>query len=251
MGGISGSKSSQSSSTAISPFQKKYLKDIYDQAQAQSRVPIQQYGGQTVAGIDPATADYQTAALDYAQGGNAGFNQAAGYNSDVLAGKYLTPESNPYLRQTYDVAAGALSDNYRRAILPTIASRFARAGQAQSAQFAGAQNYADQSLARGLSELGTGIYGQAYADERGRQEAARAFAPTIAAEQQQRLDTARSVGEQRQAYQQQLLDDLKARFEFAQDEPALRLSRFANILGNPVTVSRGSGKSQSFGISIA
>src|SRR6185295_8748952 len=122
----------------------------------------------------------------------------------------------------------------QNAVLPAINSRFALAGQAGSGNYAGAFAQANNGLSRSLGELGNSIYGGNFQAERDRQQSA---APILAANQMDRLGLQQSVGQQRQQYQQSLLDDLIASFDFAQNEPAQRLSRYAGLLGNPITLS--------------
>ncbi len=243
MGGAGGGQSSSKSSTSVPKFQRKYLTDLYQRGQDEvANQPLEFYGGPTVASQDPATLDYYGRALDYSQNGNAALNQAGAYNSDVLSGKYLAPESNPYLRGTYDEAARAVTDNYQNAVLPAITSRFARSGNSLSGQFLGAGNRATQALGNSLGDLATNIYGGAYDAERGRQDSARGFSATLADDQANRIGLQGQVGEQKQAYAQSLIDELIARFDFAQNEPAQRLSRYAGLLGNPITLSNSSSK---------
>lgn len=239
-----GGQSSNKASTSVPKFQKKYLEDLYQRGQTEvANNPMEMYGGPMVAAQDPATLGYYDRALDYSQNGNAALNEAGGYNSDVLQGKYLSPESNPYLRGTYDQAARAVTENYRDSVLPAVTSRFARAGMAGGGGFIGARAQADQSLARSLGDVATNIYGGAYDAERGRMDSARSFAPTLADDEANRIGLAGDVGQQKQAYQQSLIDELISRFDFAQNEPAQRLSRYANLLGNPITLSNSSSKS--------
>jgi hypothetical protein len=238
-----GGQTQQQSKSYVNPAQQKYLKDLYGQAQSQvANQPTQYYPGQTVADQDPATLAYQQNALQYASQGNANLNQAGQYNSDVLSGQYLDPSSNPYLRSTFDTASRAVTDNYRDAVLPALQSRFALAGQGASGNFAGAYGRANQALGTSLSDLGSSIYGGNYQAERGRQESARSFAPTLAADQMDRLGLQQGVGQQRQQYQQSLIDDLIARFDFKQNEPAQRLSRYATLLGSPTVLNNSSSK---------
>lgn len=231
-----GGSSKSSGSTSIPSWQAKYLKDLYGRAQSDvANNPVEYYPGQTVAAQDPATLGYEQNALSYAADGGP----TSSYLNDVVGGKYLDPASNPYLRSTYDLASKAVTDNYRDAVLPAINSRFALAGQSGSGNFAGAFARSNDALGGSLRDLGTQIYGGAYEAERGRQQQA---APLLAADRMNRLDLQRGVGAEREAYQQSLLDDLIARFDFAQNEPAQRLSRYASLLGNPITLSKSSSK---------
>src|SRR4030095_4091421 len=77
------------------------------------------------------------------------------------SGYYLN--SNPYLDQMYNTAAGALSRQYQTATAPRTASSFEGAGRygSPSAQNAVSQN--EQNLGSSLGGLAGNIYGQNYA----------------------------------------------------------------------------------------
>lgn len=251
MGGASGSRQDSSSSTNVPRWQRRHLQDLYGRAQGVSQVPLEYYPGETVAGFDPATLEAQDMALSRAREGNPALNAAQDYTTASIQGQYLDPNSNPYLRQTYDQAAEAVGDQFNRITLPGIESRFARAGQSNSGQLLGARRIATEALGDTLGGLATSIYGGAYDAERGRQDAASRFAPTLAAEDYRNIDAIGGVGAQREDQQQRLLDDLIARFDFAQNEPGLRLSRYAQLLGNPITLSQSSSRGRQFGFNIS
>lgn len=86
------------------------------------------------------------------------------------SGYYLN--SNPYLDQMYNTAAGALTRQYQTATAPRTASSFEGAGRygSPSAQNAVSQN--EQNLGSSLGGLAGNIYGQNYAQERGLQNQA-------------------------------------------------------------------------------
>lgn len=242
------SKSDGGSSQTIDPTQLKFLRRGWKQARGQILdQPLEYYPGQTVAGQDPATLEAYDTALARARGGNATMNLGESYTQDVLGGKYLSPESNPYLRDTYDLAARAVTDNYRDSVLPMLESRFGSAGQSRSAGYMGARSRADQALGRSLGDLGTQIYGGAYENERGRMESARAAGQMYADEDVRNINAISAVGAQRTAYQQSLLDDLLARFNFRRDEPFMRIGRYAGIIGSPTTTGSAKNDSMSIG----
>ena len=80
--------------------------------------------------------------------------------------------ANPYLDATYRRAAEQLTDVYGSQTLPNIQAQFSRAGRTGSPAYASSLDLASRGLERGLSDLGTGIYGEAYAQERANQLAA-------------------------------------------------------------------------------
>lgn len=106
-------------------------------------------------------------------------NQAGGQNMlNTIRGDYLSPDSNPYLQATYDKAARGVTDQYNYSTMPQLSRAF---GNQQafggSSAFGEAFGKANQGLATGLADLGTGIFGGNYQSERGRQFSAAGAAP--------------------------------------------------------------------------
>lgn len=83
----------------------------------------------------------------------------------TIQGDYLNPETNPYLKQTYDLAAAQLT--------PGIESYYAKFGR----QGSGA---AGNALGNAYASLGNQIYGGNYQQERSRQNAGILAAPGFA-----------------------------------------------------------------------
>lgn len=83
---------------------------------------------------------------------------------DTIGGKYLDPNTNPYLDQTYRHAAGLVNAN--------VASTFENANRYGSGAHQGV-------LQEGLNNLATNIYGGNYQQERTRQQAASTAAPAF------------------------------------------------------------------------
>ena len=89
------------------------------------------------------------------------------------AGQFLSPETNPWLEQTYQAAADPLVRSYQEQILPALRSQFTMSGHGAGGP--GEQFEAEDAasgLTRSLSNLSAGIYGPAYQMERQLQEQA-------------------------------------------------------------------------------
>ena len=256
LGGGSDSSSKQSSSSGVDPLQQEFRKRLYYGALGQvsgldiEGQPGQFYGGKLQYYPDSTVAnrsDLQNYSddLEYSllQGGDPNFNLSKDYNYRTLSGQYLDPNSNPYLRGTYDNAAKAVTDNFNRTVQPNIASRFARSGQSLSSGLLAAQNRSQDALGDDLRRLATDVYGENYRFERGRQDAARDYSRNFVDQQYQGIDRIRQAGERRQGFNQQVLDDMVRRFEFDRDEPFTRLARYSNLIGQPVLTSTSSGRS--------
>lgn len=89
--------------------------------------------------------------------------------TDTLNGKYLSPDSNPYIKQTYDAAAKGLVDNYGTATAPATNAAALQVGAMGGSGFQQKQMMDRYGLGRNLGELGSSMYGDNYQQERGRQ----------------------------------------------------------------------------------
>lgn len=114
-------------------------------------------------------------AANRAAGLKASVGQEGRYISDTLGGKYLNPQSNPYLKATYDKAS--------RSVISNNDSLFASGGRFNSGA-------AQRALATGLGDMATDLYGQNYQMERGRME----NAAQMAAAQSGRQDAMTQFG---------------------------------------------------------
>ena len=131
---------------------------------------LQPYEGQFTAPMSP----YEQYALDqygnFASGG-AGTGPSAGYYGDVLGGRYLNFESNPWLQEIR--SSGEQQKAYQDSdALRRIGSSMAAGGMALSGARAGAErDYLGQSNANFNRTMGD-IFNQSYMSERALQDAA-------------------------------------------------------------------------------
>ncbi len=89
---------------------------------------------------------------------------------NTMQGDYLN--ANPYLDQTYDRAASAMTRNWNESVLPGVNSTFSLSGRTGAGAHQAAVDQQADQLGRQLSGLGTEIYGQNYQQERERQQQA-------------------------------------------------------------------------------
>lgn len=129
---------------------------------------------------------------------------------DTLSGKYLNPDSNPYLAKTYDRAARGVTQQYRDAVAPSRAAEAARAGAFGGTAHANAELMDEYSLNRQLSDLANSIYGENYARERDRQLAIEQFMPTLMGFGEQRrlnrIDRLKALGADERQLRQAMAD---------------------------------------------
>jgi hypothetical protein len=131
------------------------------------------------SGLDAAKSIFQS---NQANPAATTLNDAGMTNlTNTINGQFLDPATNPYLKATYDKAARSVQDTYNYTTMPQLSRAF---GNQQA--FGGSSAYgeafgkANQGLATGLSDLATGIYGQNYQAERGRQFTGALGAPEYA-----------------------------------------------------------------------
>lgn len=155
LGGLGGSSTKTATQTQglppwLMPYYTGAAKDAQGLYQDASFTPASgatMQGAQELIGFDPAAS----------QG-------AQGLAQRTLAGDYLSPDSNPWLKQTFDTGADAIQAR--------LGSQFGGAGRFNSGAMAGASGQA-------LADLAGDIYGGNYQAERGRQMQAAGMAPGL------------------------------------------------------------------------
>lgn len=97
-------------------------------------------------------------------GQNAGAARARAL--DTIQGKYLSPESNPYLGATYDAAANRAAKAYRFGTAPGVDAQFARAGSFGGSAHQQTKDMANFDFGQSLTDLANQMYGENYSRER-------------------------------------------------------------------------------------
>lgn len=199
--------------------------------------PYQAYPYETVA---PFTAD-QLSAMDMVRNQatsaqNPLYGASQQQTMDTMAGNYLNPATNPYLQQTYDTAANRVADSFARGTAAQTDARFARANAFGGSAWNEAQQANQTALGDSLAGLAANIYGNNYAQERGRQQAASQFAPALAgnisAQGYRDAEALLNTGGMQQGLGQQYLTDDASRFQQAQQYPYNQLGVFGSMF-NP------------------
>ena len=96
-------------------------------------------------------------------------NDAINQTQATINGQYLDPNSNPWLRGTFDNASNAVTRAFSNTTAPTTDAMFAGAGRFGSGARFNAVSQNEQNLGQTLSGLANDIYGGNYQQERNRQ----------------------------------------------------------------------------------
>lgn len=120
-------------------------------------------------------------------GPNPLIQQGQNEMSRTIGGSYLSPFSNPYLMDTYNQAAKAVSDSYLSTTQPKTDFMFGRTGNAFGDNSGYQETVARNQFGFGqnLNNLATDIFGANYQKERERQFGAANAAPTFAGQSTQ------------------------------------------------------------------
>lgn len=101
-------------------------------------------------------------------------DQGAGMLNSTLAGNYLDPSTNPWLKKTFDEANQALGNQYNQITAPSTLAAGQQAsgggpGVGANSTYDQLASTNEQNLAQAQGNLATNIYGGNYANERANQ----------------------------------------------------------------------------------
>lgn len=217
----------------LQPYAPLYAQMGFDLSQ----MPFNPYPYETVA---PFTQDQQSAMDAVRQRATAGspvVNAAQEQMMNTIQGDYLNPQTNPYLQQTYDLAADRMGDAFSRGTAAQTDANFARAGAFGGSAWQEAQEGNQRAFGDALGTLGANLFGNNYAQERNRQQQASQFAPNLAAQDYRDAEALLNIGGMQQGLGQQYLTDDFSRFQQAQQYPYQQFQTFGQMF-NPALGSQ-------------
>ena len=200
-----------------SEFIRPYFQQAIDYGQDlfESQTP-QFFPKATYTGFAPQTETALQLAQARAIQGNPLLGSAQGEVNKILQGDYLSPTSNPFLKNV----ANQVADN----VTSQVQSQFTRAGRLGS----GANQ---EILARELADAQNRLFSDNFAAERQRQFDAVQLAPQLAREDYSDIAQLGQVGQVREDMEMAKLQDAIARFDFEQQRPFLKLREYLGTIG--------------------
>ena len=231
-----GSKSSGSEEQVVksepwSQAQKRGLNRGWNAAAGILDTPTSYFPGSTVAGMSDPTMQALSRLESMGLGSNANLDAARAQNMATINGDFLG--KNPYLDQAIQTAQRPTIQAYQTATAPQTDSAFARAGRFGGGAHGNAAGQDRERLARALSDTASNISYADYGAERGRMQGAIGMAPGLEQATYMGPQMALQAGQMRDAQSQRQLSDEVARYQYGQDEPYMRLSRYMPlIMGN-------------------
>lgn len=149
---MSKKKKTTSSTEPYSSEYKPWVYDIKDQVWTNLDTPAEAYTGDLTYGL----TDEQKQAIQ-----SASNNLNNDELNNMADGKYLDPESNPYLQKTYDIAAGNLKEQFGN-MQDQINGQFSTKGVYNSNARRNALTDGAEQIQDKLTDFATQLYGNAY-----------------------------------------------------------------------------------------
>jgi hypothetical protein len=238
MGGIfggGGGESQQRTTTTtneLDPMLKPYVefglgeaRRLYE-SQGPSYFPGQTYVSPTATTLSALQSGEQRAAA-----GSPLLRAAQAENLANVQGQYLG--GNPFFQGAFNPAAKAAQQSYYDAI-QNVASKASSAGRYGSGAYGQLTDRATGTFANALTDVAGKLAYQNYADERGRQAAATAAAPSMAEADYGDIQRLLAIGQGREGYAQTALQDQINRYNYEQNLPQAKLQSFlSGVYGAP------------------
>ena len=245
-GGGGGNPQQSKTTTGIDPAVLPFVTDILQRGQSLYSQPGPAYfPGQTYVGPSGQTTSALSSAEQIARGGNPLVSGALQQQQDVIGGQYL--QNNPYFNQALAGASQGATQTYNDAIKAAQggASMAGRYGSGASADI---QNRAAGTLANTLANKYGELAYSNYAGERGMQNQAAQYAPTLSQARYQDANQLLNLGQIGEGYQEKALQGDISRYNYEQNLPYQQLQNYANLIkGTPMgqvstTNTTGGGK---------
>ena len=228
MAGGGGSQQSARIDPTIQPYVEYGLGEarrLYEQG-APSYFP-----GQTYVGPGQYTQQAMDLAAQRATQGSPLQRAALGQQQATVEGQYLG--GNPFFQGAFQSATRGAEQSYLDAIARTR-SQASSLGRTGSGAMGEQEGRAESALARSLSDTAGSLAYQNYAAERGRQEAAAAAAPQLAASEYGDIQRLANVGAMGEDYAQRALAADIQRYNYGQQAPFAQLQSFlSGVYGAP------------------
>ena len=210
-----------------------YYTNMFSQAQgAANQVSTQPYGGDFVAPADPWQVQGQNARY----GAAMGLPDSAGQGliqmgQDTLAGKYMSPESNPWLSGAVSAAQRPVTQNYQENTVGGINDAARKSGAFGGVRRDVVQNQAFRDYNKTIGDIGTNMFMANYAGERTNQMNAGNTINQGFQLNQMKPSLIEAAGSDRQALAQNAIDNQLAKFQDQVTAPFRGLNQMLPVLG--------------------
>jgi len=208
------------SSQEPSEFIKPYFQQAVDSAQDLYEGSSPNFfPNATYTDFAPETSTALNLTTARALAGNPLLNQSQFQASNILAGNYLNPTTNPYSKALYDQMAGD--------VMSDVNSQFTEAGR-----FGSGAN--QEILTQELGQLANQVYGDQYNRERDIMANTMATAPGLGEMDYNDIAKLQGVGLEKESLEQAKLQDAINRFDYNETKPYNKLNQYLASIGASV-----------------
>lgn len=170
MGGSSNTGTTTTTSGVPEEYKPLVKKVVTSASTAFDQTPKTPYTGSYFAAPNQTQKDAVAGAVAAAPGMDQGVGGLRGYADDLVSGKYLSPDSNPFVKGMAESATRGATDNFTRSVLPRLNSEAIAQGA-----YGGSRNGVTAGVLAGETDKNVrdtyaNIYGNNYAMERGYQD---------------------------------------------------------------------------------
>jgi hypothetical protein len=208
---------------------KPYYIDLYEKASDALKATNKQvYGGDLWTGPNAT----QKEAVNKLKGNqwDTGADETRQLGLDTVSGKYLTAESNPYLKGAVDTALSDVSNKYTREVLPGLGSAAIQGGAYGGGRQGVVNSLAAGEFSREANEAATNIYATNYENERNRQMQAPSLFGQANSLEQDMIKGLAGAGQQEQDWaNQQNMEDYQ-KWQMAQAAPWAGIPEMLSVL---------------------
>src|SRR5690242_12498480 len=129
-GGTTTTQSTQNVNMGPWQPQQPYIQNLFGRAEnAYQADPLQPYTGQMVAPLTGAQNQGLNNIVKTASNGSPLLPASNDLALDTITGKFLNPQTNPYLNDTFNAASDAVTRAYQTATAPQTSSAMEAAGR--------------------------------------------------------------------------------------------------------------------------
>lgn len=226
-----GSPKTQTVTSKSEPWNeaKPYYEGLYKSAvDAFGQTNKQSYQGDMWAG--PTERQQQANNLMANNVWGTGASDLRQLGSDTVSGRYMDPESNPWLKGSVESAAGDITRKYTQEVLPSMGSAAIRSGAYGGSRQGIMEGLAAGEYSREANEAAQNIYAQNYQAERDRQLNAGSLFNQANSLEMAQLQGLAGAGEQEQQWQQGQLAENYNRWQMDQAAPWAGIPEMLSVL---------------------
>lgn len=233
-GGSSGGSTTTTQKIELPKYAQPYAEDLLRRGDSLSNQQYQAYPNQKISPLTPEHEMALQGISNRAYYGSPDISAARGNLANTMAGTYMSPNANPWLNPMMDIAAGKITDAYRKGTAAQTDKMFSQANAFGGSAYREAVKDNSSALSDSLAAAANDIYYKNYSDERMNQMRGMMFAPQLGAEDYKDAQALLGVGDIRRGYSQDVMNQNYANWLDAQQYPYKQLDVLANSIAGSV-----------------